>query len=152
VTAVALTSADLVPFGVIETAKAQAMIDDVLAIAARVAPYAFEDNFEYPEAAKAILRGAVLRRNDAGSGGIVQRQRTDGPFTRSETVDQKRTDILTEEERDALKELHTGEAKSAFSIDTAPGGSVVHADVCSLNFGANYCSCGASLSGFPLWE
>lgn len=41
----------------------------------------------------------------------------------------------------------------AFSIDTLPSGCVVHAAICSLNFGALYCSCGASLTGgYPLWE
>lgn len=38
----------------------------------------------------------------------------------------------------------------AFTIDTL-GTSTVHADTCSLNFGALYCSCGASIAGFPLW-
>ncbi len=41
----------------------------------------------------------------------------------------------------------------AFVIDTV-GTSIVHADVCSINFGALYCSCGASLTNYmyPLWE
>ena len=45
-----------------------------------------------------------------------------------------------------------GEGK-AFGIDTA-GSRAVHADICSINFGAIYCSCGADLTGymFPLYE
>lgn len=38
----------------------------------------------------------------------------------------------------------------AFSIDTV-GTSVTHQPWCSLTFGA-FCSCGADLAGFPLWE
>lgn len=41
--------------------------------------------------------------------------------------------------------------KGAFSVDMV-GASVVHADWCSLYFGATYCSCGASLAGYPIFE
>lgn len=40
---------------------------------------------------------------------------------------------------------------AAFDIDVVTL-SAVHADVCSLNFGAAYCSCGADIAGFPLFE
>ena len=39
----------------------------------------------------------------------------------------------------------------AFAVDTI-GITANHADACSLNFGANYCSCGADIAGAPLWE
>lgn len=39
----------------------------------------------------------------------------------------------------------------AFSVDTVPCASV-HQPWCNLAFGATYCSCGADLAGFPLWE
>jgi hypothetical protein len=43
-------------------------------------------------------------------------------------------------------------ASAAFSVDTV---SVTrfeeHAEWCSLNFGANYCSCGANLAGYPIF-
>ena len=41
--------------------------------------------------------------------------------------------------------------KGAFSIDTV-GCATVHADICALNFGASYCSCGADIAGWPLYE
>ena len=39
----------------------------------------------------------------------------------------------------------------AFSVDTI-GASSIHQPWCNLAFGATYCSCGADLAGFPLWE
>lgn len=41
--------------------------------------------------------------------------------------------------------------KGAYAFDTAPLGSI-HAAWCSLNFGALYCSCGADIAGFPIYE
>jgi hypothetical protein len=39
----------------------------------------------------------------------------------------------------------------AFSVDTVAAASI-HQPWCNLAFGALYCSCGADLAGFPLWE
>ena len=83
-TAVSITVADLTPFSPnIDEAKAQAMIDDALALAARVAPCINDDSFAYPEAAKAILRGAILRWDEAGTGAL--QAQTAGPF--GQTID-----------------------------------------------------------------
>ena len=38
-----------------------------------------------------------------------------------------------------------------YSVDTAACGTS-HQPWCNLAFGALYCSCGADLAGFPLWE
>jgi hypothetical protein len=44
-------------------------------------------------------------------------------------------------------------SSGAFAIDTMPTTGLIHADICALNFGATYCSCGAILTGsYPLWE
>jgi len=50
--------------------------------------------------------------------------------------------------------LDRNKAKSgAFTLDMAPGGGIWHAPVCSLHFGALYCSCGADLTlAGPLYE
>lgn len=43
-------------------------------------------------------------------------------------------------------------SSGAFAVDTAPLPGLIHADTCSLNFGATYCSCGAVLTGlYPLY-
>lgn len=39
----------------------------------------------------------------------------------------------------------------AFDIDTVSS-SILHMDVCSLNLGALYCSCGGDIAGFPIYE
>lgn len=42
----------------------------------------------------------------------------------------------------------------AFSLDMIPRSGSGHADICTLNFGGLYCSCGASLTNYlyPLYE
>lgn len=39
----------------------------------------------------------------------------------------------------------------AFTLDLAPGTATVHAETCSLHFGATYCSCGAVIAGYPIY-
>src|SRR3569833_383278 len=73
-----LEPVDLEPFASIDDAKAQAMIDDAEAMAALIAPCILATDFANTAAVKAILRGAVLRWNDAGSGAL-QAQNA-GPF------------------------------------------------------------------------
>lgn len=42
----------------------------------------------------------------------------------------------------------------AFALDMVSTGASPHADICAVNFGGLYCSCGAVLTNllFPLWE
>lgn len=82
---------DLAPFATIPEAKAQAMINDALAMAARVAPCINDADFPYRDAAKAILRQAILRWNDSGTGALTQRQQTSGPFSVGESYDTRQT-------------------------------------------------------------
>lgn len=150
--AVSLTPADLAPFASIDEAKALAMIDDAMALAARVAPCILEDDFPYAGAAKAVLRGAVLRWNDAGAGGITQAAVDDASFTFGNQ--QQRRGLFWPSEITQLQDLCKGDvASGAFSVDTVGQESVVHADICALRFGAQYCSCGAVLTqNLPLYE
>lgn len=118
--AVTLTPTDLTPFATIEVTKAQAMIDDALALAARVAPCITDSTFAYDAAAKAILRGAVLRWNDAGSGGVSQQSA--GPFQVSMDTRQQRRGMFWPSEIEQLQDLcRDGDLRGqAFSIDTTP--------------------------------
>lgn len=128
------------------------MIADAIAIAARVAPCILTDEFAYPDAALAILRGAVLRWNDAGTGALTQQSA--GPF--GQTIDnrQPRRGMFWPAEITQLQDLCKGEeASGAFSIDTVGVGWGQHADICALNFGGLYCSCGFVLTqDLPLYE
>jgi hypothetical protein len=100
---VSLEPSDLTPFATIDEAKAQAMIDDALALAARVAPCILTDTFEYAAAAKAILRGAILRWNDSGSGAL--QAQTAGPFGQTLDTRQVRKGMFWPSEIEQLQEL-----------------------------------------------
>lgn len=149
-TAVTLTPDDLTPFAEVDEYKAEAMIADALAMAAVVAPCILDEDFAYAAAAKAILRGAILRWHEAGTGAFVQQGA--GPFQVTMDSRQQRRGMFYPSEitqlQDLCRESGTGQA---FTIDTI-GTQSIHADICALNFGAVYCSCGAWIAGFPLYE
>lgn len=150
---VLLAPADLTPFQAdIPLAKAEAMIADAVAMAAQVAPCITAADFAYPDAVKAILRGAVLRWNDAGTG-AAQTQST-GPFSVSYDNRQPRRGMFWPSEIQQLQDLCRTTSTGAFSIMPGPVVSTGHADICALNFGAEYCSCGAVLTNllYPLYE
>lgn len=134
------------------------VIEDAEAMAVLAAPCLGDAALDPPltsaqrAAVRAILRGAIMRWNDAGSG--ARQSTSTGPF--SETIDTTvaRRGMFWPSEITNLQNICSGGVKSgAFSVDTVGlGGNSAHADICAINFGANYCSCGASLAGFPLWE
>lgn len=70
-----------------DTERLDQLIGDVLAQAAIVAPCLDAPAFAYGRAAKAVLREAVLRRLDAGTGAVTTRQQGTGPFSQMEVVD-----------------------------------------------------------------
>lgn len=111
---------DLEPFADIDPVKAQAMIDDAVAMALRVAPCLAADDFAYADAAKAILRGAILRWNDSGSGALSQQGA--GPFQVTYDTRQERRSLFWPSEIDQLQDLcRDGDLRgAAFTIDTTP--------------------------------
>jgi hypothetical protein len=155
-----LVDVDLAPFADIDEAKASAMIADATAQAILAAPCLAEpaNLTDHQRAAvKAVLRGAILRWDEAGAGGVTQHQQTAGPFSESMTIAAPQRRGLfwpTElEQLEAVCKAVTGStAGGAWSINAAPRSRRRHADACSLNLGANFCSCGANLAGSPLWE
>jgi hypothetical protein len=140
VPAVVITPDDLAPFATIEPAKAQAMIEDALALAARVAPCINDPEFMYDDAAKAILRGAILRWNEAGTGSV--QYQTAGAYSVSVDTKQPRRSMFWPSEITDLQQLcqETQEAK-AFSVDTAPQLGPLHPPFCGIYFGG-VCDCG----------
>lgn len=147
--AVFLTPADLAPFADIDEARALAMIEDAMALAARVAPCITETDFAYDAAARAIIRGAILRWNEAGTGALQQQQA--GPFGQTIDTRQQRRGMFWPSEIEQLQDLcRTATESGAFTVDSVATGTT-HSLTCSLYFGATYCSCGADLAGFPLF-
>lgn len=111
------------------------------------------------EVLKGILRGAVLRWYDNGDQGISAKQQAAGPFSISETIDTRQPGgySLWPSEIERISRAAFGNQASgkAFAINTVPGtGASPHADICSINFGATYCSCGAVLTNnlYALYE
>jgi hypothetical protein len=152
-TAVTLTPEDLEPFATIDPVKATAMVEDALALAAVVAPCITTEAFAHPGAAKAILRGAVIRWHESGSGALQSTQT--GPFGQTLDTRQPRRGMFWPSEIEQLQALCKSSTQGgAFTVDTiGTPGLVQHADICALRFGALYCSCGAVLTGlFPLYE
>lgn len=122
--AVTLTPADLTPFATIEVTKAQEMIDDALARAARVAPCIRDTTLsdDNSRAARAVIRDAILRKNEAGSG--AAQSHTAGPFGVTLDTRQPHRVLFWPSEEDELRSIcrdHAGIAQGgAFVVDTTP--------------------------------
>lgn len=150
-----ITPGDLEPFADIAIDKAEAMIEDALAMATRVAPCITEPDFDQQAAVKAVLRGAILRWDESGQGGLTAQQVTAGPYSQSNSFDTRTTrkTLFWPSEIEALQELCSEGGDGAFVVDMVNAGAWAHASTCSLVFGANFCSCGADINnGWPLWE
>lgn len=150
--AVTITTADLEPFATIDPVKAEAMIDDALAMAVLIAPCIIDADFAHAGAAKAVIRGAILRWHDSGSGAYQQQQA--GQFAVTMDTRQPRRSLFWPTEIESLQKMcQDSESGGAWSYDTVSCQSVEHADICTLNLGGQYCSCGAILTMYaPLWE
>lgn len=156
---VSISLSDLTPFAPdLAEAKANAMIEDAMALAVEAAPCLDNDDLDPKKAAaaKAVLRGAILRWNESGQGGRGQVTNVAGPFQHAEVFDttKPRRSMFWPSEIAQLQKIcaDAGSTRSAWAYDTAGRCGAAHADVCSSNLGANFCSCGADIAGIPLWE
>jgi hypothetical protein len=149
-----LTIDDLASFATIDPIKAEGMIADAVAIASLAAPCIADEAALTPlqiAAFRAVLRGAVLRWNEAGTGALSAQ--TAGPFSQTLDTRTQRRGMFWPSEIEQLQNIckSDGDDGGAFSLDTA-GAGTYHADICSLNFGALYCSCGTDIAGYPIYE
>ncbi|WP_051549264.1 hypothetical protein [Nocardioides sp. URHA0032] len=108
---------DLEPFAAIEPAKAEAMIEDAEAMALLAAPCISVDGFAHSTAVKAILRGAVLRWNDSGSGAL--QAQTAGPFGQTLDTRQERRGMFWPSEIVALQNLCATGQGGVYSVSLA---------------------------------
>lgn len=100
--------------------------------------------------ARLVLLGAVKRWAEAGAGAF--QSQTAGPFGVTVDTRQRTGFNLWPSEIESLQDIcATATTSGAFSIDTAPGGSV-HLPWCAINLGATYCSCGVDIAGEPIYE
>lgn len=138
-------------------------VDGANAQAARIAPCLVSSD-PYPSdgqlaEARLVLVGAVSRWAAAGAGAYSQV--TSGPFGVTTDTRQRGGYRLWPSEIEQLQDICGGSAAGAFAVDTV-GDSTVHSDVCTANtyvddngvivYGGAYCSCGADIAGFPLYE
>ncbi|HET7666546.1 MAG TPA: hypothetical protein VFK56_10850 [Mycobacterium sp.] len=154
--------ADL-PASIQDAELIDAMIDGANAKASRVAPCLTWDGTDTTKPAptadqlaeaKLVLIGAVKRWVEAGSGAL--QSQTIGPFGQTVDTRQKSSGFnLWPSEIEQLQEIcanGTTNSAGAFSITPAASTTTGHAPWCALNFGANYCSCGADIAGYPIFE
>jgi len=142
---------DLAPFAEIPVDKALMMIADASALATLAAPCLTDATAlsqVQQNAALAVLRGAILRWHEAGSGALQSEAENIGTYGFSKTFDtrQQRKQMFWPSEIVQLQSICGGlKSGGAFAVDTTPGWmGVVHLDTCSVNFGGG-CSCGALL-------
>ncbi|MGH6979062.1 MAG: hypothetical protein ACRED4_07205 [Brevundimonas sp.] len=94
---------DLAVFADIPLAKATAMIEDAEAMALLAAPCINTEGFAYATAVKAILRGAILRWNEAGTGALQSQNA--GIFGQTVDTRQERRGMFWPSEIVALQSL-----------------------------------------------
>jgi hypothetical protein len=96
-------------------------------MAVLAAPCITDAGFMQPDAVKAILRGAVLRWNDAGSGALQQRTQAAGAFSLGETYDtrQERRGMFWPPEIVALQSLCANAQGGAYTVSLAGPDPVV---------------------------
>ena len=109
---------DLAPFAEISEAKAQAMIEDAVADASRVAPCINDEGLSLAKVAqfKSILRGAILRWNEAGTGALQAQQA--GPFGQTIDTRQQRRGMFWPSELTALASI-CSQSGSVYTVSLA---------------------------------
>ena len=157
-----IVEADLAPFATIDAAKATEMVADAEAQAILIAPClpglltvpvdetvaALALRTAKLAAVKSILRGAILRWDEAGTG-AVQTEVT-GPFSKT-TQYQARRGMFWPSELTQLQDICKDTAASKiYSVDTVPY-TTAHAPWCDLMLGGTTCSCGADIAGYPIY-
>lgn len=120
-----ITPADLAPFAEIDLAKASAMIGDAEATAVTLVPALRTVMLDVDQlsAVRAVLRRAILRWHEQGSGAFTQEQETAGPLSHSWTADTRQKaskGIFWPSEVASLEQIIGTGGRHAFSIDQVP--------------------------------
>lgn len=148
-----ITAEDL-PNDVASKAMSDMWVDGANARASRVAPCLIADDppptDDQLAEAKLVLVGAIIRWSQAGSGSF--QSENIGPLSYSVDTRQRGGFNLWPSEITQLQDIcRDGSKPTAFAVDTVPCGGY-HSPICSIYFGTDDCSCGASLAGQPIYE
>lgn len=133
-----------------------AMLNGANAKAARVAPCLV--NTDTPPTAdqlseaRLVLIGAIRRWSEAGAGALQSESVDD--YTRTIDTRQRSSGYnLWPSEIKQLQDICATMDTSSGAFSFSPScSSTVHQPWCALYFGATYCSCGADIAGYPLYE
>jgi len=112
---------DLIPLRPnLDSTVAEIMVTDAIALAAQAAPCILDDDIsdQAAAAAKAIIRGAILRWADAGSGAVTQL--VAGPQQITFASEPKRNLFWPSEINQLSALCSNGVGGKAFTIDTTP--------------------------------
>jgi hypothetical protein len=112
-----LSVEDLVPFASIDEVKAEAMIEDAEAMALLAAPCIAADDFTQTTAVRAILRAAVVRWNESGTGAL--QAQTAGPFGQTLDTRQERRGMFFPNEIISLQSLCTDSQGGVYTLSLA---------------------------------
>lgn len=148
-----ISSIDL-PVDVAANAMAALWVEGANARASRVAPcLASTDPAPTDDQiaeAKLVLIGAITRWAQAGAGAF--QSQTIGPYGVTLDTRQRGGFNLWPSEITQLQDIcKNGSESSAYSFDTV-GCSPYHSPICSIYFGSDNCSCGASIAGEAIYE
>lgn len=100
----------------------QILLRDGLAMARMIAPCIDEPDFAFADVASAIIRSAVLRWAESGSGAVQSESQSAGPFSQSVTFDtrQTRRSLFYPSERAELEKLCRQNAQGVYAVDAVP--------------------------------
>lgn len=104
-------------------------------------------------AVRAVLRQALMRWKEVGSGAVTQQQV--GPFGQSVDTSSVRRGMFWPSELDQLRAICNGTGGATSGTATTVSSTYalsLHLPWCSLNLGALYCSCGVDIAGEPIFE
>lgn len=112
-----LEPGDLTPFAEIDPTRALAMIEDAEALALLAAPCIAADGFAHTAAVRAILRGAIIRWHEAGSGALASV--STGPFAQTLDTRQERRGMFWPSEIVALQSFCADAQGGVYSVSLA---------------------------------
>jgi hypothetical protein len=113
-----LDASDLTPFAEIDPAKAELMIEDAESLAVLAAPcLGSPDDLtdRQRSAVRALLRGAIIRWNEAGSG--LRQSVTTGPFGETLDTTQQRRGMYWPSEITSLQGICGNDQGGVYSLD-----------------------------------
>jgi hypothetical protein len=111
------------------------MIEDAEALAVLVAPCITGDTFTNTAAVRAILRGALMRWNDSGTGALSAQ--TAGPFGQTLDTRQERRAMYWPSEIEQLQNLCSDLGGSAYTTSLA-GPKIDPTDAAWLGWGSSW--------------